>query len=115
MSDFPFDSTTDPVETEVSQALTGYKIALINAHYRNFWHRFLCKLKDEEALKNERILVIQEKLCLVVVNKSPEHIQALKRISDEQSDAARLKDKFSNLIDTSCLSAKSGIDHVKRR
>lgn len=115
MSDFSFDCTTDPVETEVSQALTGYKMALINAHYRNFWHRFLCKLKDEEALKNERILVIQEKQCRFVVNKSPEHIQALKSLIDEQSNAARLQDKFSNLIDTSCQSAKSGIDHVKRR
>ncbi|EOX3828146.1 hypothetical protein ACPGAX_004487 [Enterobacter quasiroggenkampii] len=114
MSDFPFDWTTDPVEAEVSQALAGYKTALINAHYRNFCHRFLCKLKDEEALKNERILVISEKLCRFVVNKSPEHIQALKSIIDEQSDAARIQDKFSDLIDTSCQSAKSGIDHVKR-
>jgi hypothetical protein len=38
MSDFPFDCTTDPVETAVSQALPGFKMALINAHYRNFWH-----------------------------------------------------------------------------
>ncbi|HAS1065225.1 hypothetical protein CIW62_22275 [Enterobacter cloacae] len=115
MSDFTFDCTTDPVEAEVSQAIADYKMALINAHYRNFWHRFLCKLKDEEALKNERILVIQEKQCRFVVNKTPEHIQVLKSIIDEQSVAARIQDKFSNLIEPSCQSAKSAIDHVKRR
>ncbi|HDC4362203.1 TPA: hypothetical protein O8L70_004347 [Enterobacter hormaechei] len=115
MSDFTFDCTADPVEAEVSQAIAGYKMALINAHYRNFCHRFLCKLKDEEALENDRILVIQEKQCRFVVNKSPEHIQVLKNIIDEQSEAARIQNKFSNLIDTSCQSAKSAIDHVKRR
>ncbi|ELV2768960.1 hypothetical protein [Enterobacter cloacae] len=115
MSDCTFDCTTGPVEAEVFQAIAGYKMALINAHYRNFWHRFLCKLKDKEALKNERILVIQEKQCRFVVNKSPEHIQVLKSIIDEQSVAARIQDKFSNLIEPSCQSAKSAIDHVKRR
>ena len=113
MSDFPFDIpsmyTTNPVEAEVSQALAGYKMALIKARYRNFGHRFLCKLKDKEALENERMLIVQEKLCRFVVNKSPEHILVLKSIIEKQSEAARIKDKFSNLIDTSCLSAKSAI------
>ena len=50
MNDIPFVTfTSDPIEGEVSQALSLYKIALIKTNYRNFWHRLLCKLRDKEA------------------------------------------------------------------
>ncbi|WP_105627942.1 hypothetical protein [Cronobacter malonaticus] len=54
MTDYPYDApatfTTNPIEGEVSQALALYKIALINASYRNLWHRLSCKMGDKERL-----------------------------------------------------------------
>lgn len=42
MNDIPFVTfTSDPIEGEVSQALSLYKIALIKTNYRNFCKRRL--------------------------------------------------------------------------
>ncbi len=53
MTDYTYDApvtlTTNPVEGEVSQALALYKIALINASYRNFWHRLSCNGRQRGA------------------------------------------------------------------
>lgn len=74
MSDYPYDApvtwTTNPIEGEVSQALALYKIALINASYRNFCHRLSCKIGDKEALTHEQRLVAQALQCRTKVNQS---------------------------------------------
>lgn len=74
MNDIPFVTfTSEPIEGEMSQALVLYKIALIKTNYRNFWHHLLCKLRDKEALENERLLIKQEILCRDSINQSDAH------------------------------------------
>lgn len=105
MSDFPFDAnptfTTNPVEGEVSQALALYKIALIKASYRNFWHRLSCKMKDKESLKHERLLVTQEEQCRRVVNHSTAHREMLEALIGRQSPDNRQRDQFIRLLEPS--------------
>lgn len=101
MNDIPFVTfTSDSVEGEVSQALSLYKIALIKTNYRNFWHRLLCKLKDKEALENERLLVTQEVKCREVINQSDEHREILKSIISQQPPDIRQKDQFNQFLNT---------------
>lgn len=90
--------TTDPVKGEVSQALALYKITLINASYRNFWHRLCCKLGDKMALKHEQQLIAQEAICRQVVNQSPAHRVMLTHLIDQQSDVSRERDLFIKLL-----------------
>lgn len=105
MTDYPYDSpvtlTTNPVEGEVSQALALYKIALINASYRNFWHRLSCKMGDKEALAHEHRLVEQELQCRKVVNQSEEHREMLESLISRQSEENRLRDQFTRLLNRS--------------
>lgn len=105
MTDYPYDTpdmwTTNPVEGEVSQALALYKITLIRASYRNFWHRLSCKIGDSEALENEKQLVVQELLCRKVVNKSAAHREMLKDLIRRQSEDNRQRDQFIRLLSPS--------------
>lgn len=101
MNDIPFVTfTSDPVEGEVSQALALYKIALIKTNYRSFWHRLLCKLKDKEALENERLLVKQERTCRDIINQSDEPREMLKTLISKQPPDIRQRDQFSQLLNT---------------
>lgn len=102
MNDIPFVTfTSDPIEGEVSQALALYKIALTKTSYRSFWHRLLCKLKDKEALENERLLVKQEIQCRDVINKSDEHRKMLKTLISQQPTDIRQRDQFNQFIEHS--------------
>ncbi|MDX9500251.1 hypothetical protein SM438_21005 [Salmonella enterica] len=102
MTDYPYDApvtlTTNPVEGEVSQALALYKIALINASYRNFWHRLSCKMGDKEALEHEQRLVEQELQCRNAVNQSAEHREMLESLIRRQSEDSRQQDQFIRLL-----------------
>lgn len=99
MNDIPFVTfTSDPIEGEVSQALSLYKIALIKTSYRSFWHRLLCKFKDKEALENERILVKQEIQCRDVIHQSDEHREMLKNLISQQPPDIRQRDQFIRLL-----------------
>ncbi|EFO1363614.1 hypothetical protein DWG95_23645 [Escherichia coli] len=102
MTDYTYDApvtlTTNPVEGEVSQALALYKIALINASYRNFWHRLSCKMGDKEALAHEHQLVAQELQCRKVMNQSEEHREILEFLISRQSEENRLRDQFTRLL-----------------
>ncbi|EMC0849084.1 hypothetical protein VBY02_004535 [Salmonella enterica] len=98
-SDAPDMFTTDPIEGEVSQALALYKIALIHASYRNFWHRLSCKMKDKEAIKWERLLILQEQKCREIVNQSREHREMLRIIVEQQPLEIRERDNFLNLLE----------------
>lgn len=101
MNDIPFVMfTSDPVEGEVSQALALYKIVLIKTNYRSFWHRLLYKLKDKEALENERLLVKQERTCRYIINQSDEHREMLKTLISQQPPDIRQRDQFSQLLNT---------------
>lgn len=105
MTDYPYDApatlTSNPVEGEVSQALALYKIALINASYRNFWHRLSCKMGDKEALEHEQRLVAQELQCRKAVNQSAEHQEMLKTLISRQSEETRQRDQFIHLLNPS--------------
>lgn len=106
MNDIPFVTfTSDPIEGEVSQALSLYKIALIKTNYRNFWHRLLCKLRDKEALENECILVKQEIRCRDVINQSDAHREMLKILISQQPSDIRQRDQFSRLLEPSSTNA----------
>ncbi|EKP5434149.1 hypothetical protein P3N87_004379 [Salmonella enterica] len=103
MTHYPFgepEMTTDPIEGEVSQALTLYKIALINTSYRNFWHRLSCKMRDEEAMKWERLLVLQEQKCRKIVNQSKAHREMLHIIVERQPMEVRERDSFLSLLES---------------
>ncbi|ENR9964111.1 hypothetical protein ACEXTD_003097 [Salmonella enterica] len=105
MTDYPYDApvtfTTNPVEGEVSQALALYKIALIYASYRNFWHRLSCKMGDKEALKHEQRLIAQELQCRKAVNQSAEHREMLESLISRQSEGCRHRDQFIRLLNRS--------------
>ncbi|MDH1190847.1 hypothetical protein [Enterobacter cloacae] len=105
MADYPHDApvtlTTNPVEGEVSQALALYKIALINASYRNFWHRLSCKMGDKEALEHEQRLVAQELQCRNTVNQSAEHREMLESLISRQSEESQQRDQFIRLLNRS--------------
>ncbi|EBC1670935.1 hypothetical protein RQ094_003876 [Salmonella enterica] len=102
MNDIPFVTfTSDPVEGEVSQALTLYKIALIKTSYRSFWHRLLCKLKDKEALESECLLVKQERKCRDIINQSDVHREMLKILINQQPPDIRQRDQFSQFLEHS--------------
>ncbi|EAQ0595662.1 hypothetical protein EXF03_21650 [Salmonella enterica] len=103
MTHYPFgepEMTTDPIEGEVSQALTLYKIALINTSYRNFWHRLSCKIKDKEAMEHERLLILQEQKCRKIVNQSKAHREMLHIIVERQPMEVRERDSFLSLLDS---------------
>ncbi|HHA1950150.1 TPA: hypothetical protein ACOEGG_004267 [Enterobacter asburiae] len=99
--DAPVTFTTNPIEGEVSQALALYKIALINASYRNLWHRLACKMGDKEALEHESRLVAQELQCRKVVNQSEDHQEMLESLISHQSEENRLRDQFIRLLNRS--------------
>lgn len=105
MTDYLYDApvtfTTNLVEGEVSQALALYNITLINASYRNFWHRLSCKMGDKEALKHEQQLDAQELKCRKVVNRSEEHQAMLVDLISRQFEDNRQRDQFIRLLDRS--------------
>ncbi|HAK4778294.1 TPA: hypothetical protein H2C15_004635 [Salmonella enterica] len=86
--------TVNPIEAEVCQALALYKIALIKASYRNFWHRLSCTLGIKEALEHERLLI----KCRSVVNKSKAHQEMLEILINQQTSFSKQKDNFSHLM-----------------
>lgn len=97
-SGMPTEFTSDPVEGEVSNALALYKIALINASYRNIWHRLACKLGIKESLANEQLLVTQELQCRKVVNQSAEHKAMVEYFLSMQPTDTRQRDNFIRLM-----------------
>ncbi|EDZ1687066.1 hypothetical protein NTB97_003220 [Salmonella enterica] len=90
--------TVNPIEAEVCQALALYKITLIKASYRNFWHRLSCTLGIKEALEHERLLIKQEIECRSVVNKSKAHQEMLEILINQQTSFSKQKDNFSHLM-----------------
>ena len=87
-----------PQEQEVREALANYKMALINTHYRNWWHRLLCLVGDNEANESERSLRDVEQATRVTVNQSPAHQAVVRVVSSQQPENARNMDAFLALI-----------------
>lgn len=85
-------------EIEVSNALTAYKIALINTNYRNWWHRLGCWLGVKNAMEFESALVKTETIVRAVTNRSDEHRRHVRVISSRQSANVRQRDRFLSLI-----------------
>lgn len=95
--------TTDPIEAEVSTALTGYKLALIRTGYKGVWHRLLCWTGDKEAIARSASLERAEQHAQQVVGKTPEHRLALERIVRKQPDHVAEKDRFLELLNGSIV------------
>ena len=86
-------------EHEVRDALARYKVALMYAHYRNWWHKLLMWLDDDEAKQADSALSKVEAEARSVVRRSEDHRQYLYLVSSQQLDYVRERDKFLSLLD----------------
>lgn len=85
-------------EKEVRVALVRYKEALINAHYRNWFHRLSCWLGNNVARQAEADLVHTETAVKAVVNSSHKHQRMARSIAMQQPEPVRERDQFLLLV-----------------
>lgn len=93
--------TAEPQTTEqmeVKAVLADYKAALVMSNYRNWSHRFMCWLKDKEALQAEARVSQYKAVALMVVNKSMAHQEALRQVVANQPETVRERDQFISLL-----------------
>lgn len=91
-------SVQSDAEREVRAALAEYKLGLIHTHYRNWWHRLACWCRDEDAMRWDTALAKIEADARQVANRSDEHRNWVRRISSQQPDDVRQRDKFLSLL-----------------
>ncbi|WP_124649025.1 hypothetical protein [Burkholderia stagnalis] len=91
-------SVQSEAELEVRNALVKYKHGLVHTHYRNWWHRLSCFCGDADALRWDTALAKAEADARLVVNRSEEHQNWVRRISSQQPDYVHQKDKFLSLL-----------------
>lgn len=87
-----------PEQMEVGAALADYKTALVMSHYRSWSHRFMCWLKDKEALQAEERVNLYKDAARTVVNKSMAHQEVLRQIVANQPEWVREQDQFLSLL-----------------
>lgn len=85
-------------EQDVRKALASYKKALINAHYRNWWHRVLCWIGDKVAMEAQAALLDVERTTKAIVNQSSAHQAIVRALSLEQPEKVRNVDAFMTLV-----------------
>jgi len=88
----------EPNEQAVRQALAAYKIAMVQAHYRNWWHRAMCWSGHKSAVEAEAALRNAERMAITIANLSLEHQAIVRRISLQQPEQVRKEDAFMALI-----------------
>lgn len=96
--DQPFATNQSDVEREVRNVLARYKLAMINCHYQNWWHRLSVWLGDDEANEADRELKSAKNAALSTCQKSNEHARWVRIISAQQPEHVRDKDNFLALI-----------------
>lgn len=97
LTDQDFAPMTD-VEIEVRDALTGYKLALVDTNYRGLSHRIGCWFKVPECVDAEAELVRAFERARDVANRSPAHQHFVRQISANQPDFVREQDEFVKLL-----------------
>lgn len=95
-----FSRQSEP-EREVRTALAAYKMALVSAHYRNWWHRTMLWLGDTQASDTETALASARAAAVQVCNQSEKHRNWVRLLSERQPPEVRAKDKFLDLIQNS--------------
>ncbi len=88
----------EAIELEVRRTLTAYKLALINTNYRNWNHRLMLWLGDDEAVKFEAALVELEAIARKVANTSEAHKRYVRIVSSQQPSFVRDRDQFLALL-----------------
>ncbi len=93
-----FTTNQSDAEREVRKALARYKLAMVNCHYRNWWHRLSVWMGEEEAIAADRELNSATSDARSICLKSNEHTHWLHVISSQQPDTVREKDNLLALI-----------------
>ena len=85
-------------EQQVRKALAIYKMALVNAHYRNWWHQVKLWFGDKTAIEAEQTLQVVEKKTKAIVNQSADYQAVCRVVSSQQQEHVRDMDSFLALI-----------------
>ena len=85
-------------ERDVRTVLAAYKMALVSANYRNWWHRMMLWSGDSQAREAEHILALTRSAAVRVCNQSERHRNWVRLLSEQQPSEVRAKDMFLDLI-----------------
>lgn len=85
-------------EQEVRKALAIYKMALVNTHYRSWWHQAKLWIGDKSAVEAEQALRDVEQTTKAIVNRSPEYQAVCRVVSSLQPASIRDMDCLLALI-----------------